>query len=137
MPALLHLADAGFFLFHTLLIAFNMFGWIGPALRVWHAISMGLTSFSWFVMGAFYGWGYCLCTDWHFQIRDRLGYADAETSYVQLLARTLLGIRMSRLTADILAGSVFVLILIAMAVVWARQWKKRSASGREKAAGTN
>jgi hypothetical protein len=124
---MLILADIGFFVFHTLLIGFNMFGWIWPKTRFWHLISMGLTSFSWFVMGAAYGWGYCLCTDWHFQVRERLGYVDTETTYVQLIAKYPFGISMSRFTSDVLAVSVFGLILVAMAVVWFRelQWNNR------------
>jgi hypothetical protein len=125
---MLVLADIGFYVFHTLLIGFNMFGWIWPRTRFWHLISMGLTSFSWFVMGAAYGWGYCLCTDWHFQVREQLGYADTETSYVQLLAKHAFGISMSRFTSDVLAVSVFVLILLAMAVVWSRAWHQRRRS---------
>lgn len=120
---MLQLADMGCFLFHTVLVGFNMFGWIWKRTRVWHLIAMGLTSFSWFVMGAFYGWGYCLCTDWQFQIRDRLGYKDSATTYIQLLSEEALGISISRFTSDVLAITVFVLILLAMAVVWFRDWQ--------------
>lgn len=121
---MLVLLDLGFYLFHTLLIGFNVLGWIWPKTRIWHLVSMGLTAFSWFVMGAAYGWGYCLCTDWHFQVRERLGYLDTETSYVQLLAKHAFGVSMTRATSDILAVSVFVLILLAMAVVWSRDWQQ-------------
>ena len=125
---MLHLADIGFFVFHTLLIGFNMLGWIWRRTRFWHLITMGLTAFSWFVMGAIYGWGYCLCTDWHFEVREQLGYADAETTYIQLLARTLFGIPMSRFTSDLWAVSIFFLILVAMAIVWSRQYADRRKS---------
>lgn len=122
---MLQLADIGFFLFHTLLVGFNMFGWIWKRTRVWHAVAMGLTSFSWFVMGIYYGWGYCLCTDWQFQIRERLGYEDSATTYIQLLTETFLGFTISRTTSDTWAVSVFGLILLAMAVVWSREWLRR------------
>jgi len=122
---MLELANIGFYLFHTLLIVFNMFGWIWRRTRFWHLISMGLTSFSWFVMGAFYGWGYCLCTDWHFQVREQLGYHDTESTYVQLLANQGFGITMSRETSDFWAVSIFVAILVAMALVWSREFSRR------------
>jgi len=122
---MLVLADLGFYVFHTLLIGFNMFGWIFKRTRGWHLLAMGLTSFSWFVMGAVYGWGYCLCTDWHFQVREQLGYQDSATTYVQLLAETGFGMNMSRQTSDVLAVSIFVMILLAMAVVWSRDFQKR------------
>ena len=122
---MLQLADIGFFVFHTLLVGFNIFGWIWRRTRFWHLIAMSLTSFSWFVMGAFYGWGYCLCTDWHFDVREQLGYEDTETTYVQLFARVVFGIPMSRSTSDILAVTIFGLILVAMAVVWSRDLHQR------------
>ena len=122
---MLEVANVGFYVFHTLLIGFNMFGWIFRRTRGWHFLAMGLTAFSWFVMGAVYGWGYCLCTDWHFQVREQLGYQDSATTYVQLLAETGFGMNMSRQTSDVLAVSIFVMILLAMAVVWSRDFQKR------------
>jgi hypothetical protein len=117
--------DAAFFVLHTLLIAFNMIGWAWRRTRLLHLVTLGLTSFSWFVLGAFYGWGYCLCTDWHFQVRRQLGYADPQFSYVQLLASEVFGITLSQTLADWLAGVVFGLILVATALVWARGWYRR------------
>ncbi len=122
---MLELADWGFYLFHTLFIGFNMFGWIWRRTRVWHLATLGVTTFSWFALGAFYGWGYCLCTDWHFQIRRRLDYADTESSYVQLIAKHGLGITISPKTSDIIAGSVFLLIVLATAIVWSRDLLRR------------
>lgn len=122
---MLNLLDKAFFVLHTLLIGFNMTGWAWRRTRVLHLVTLGLTTFSWFVLGAYYGWGYCLCTDWHFQIRRQLGYADLETSYIQLMATEWLGIRLDRTMADWLAGGVFAGILIATAVVWLRVWRQR------------
>lgn len=124
--AALQLADVGFYVFHTLLVLFNMFGWIWRQTRFWHLICMSLTAFSWFVMGAIYGWGYCVCTDWHFQIRDALGYEDPGIStYVQLMSEQFFGISISRFTSDVWAVAIFVLILLAMAIVWFREWQHR------------
>ena len=38
-------------------------------------------------MGLWKGIGYCICTDWHFQIRSELGIHDSADSYLQLLVR--------------------------------------------------
>ena len=59
------LLDWLLFSVHTALVLFNMFGWIWKRTRVAHLITLGLTAFSWFALGAIYGWGYCLCTDYH------------------------------------------------------------------------
>lgn len=121
---MLILLDQGFFLLHTLLIVFNMVGWAWPRTRLLHLLTMGATAFSWFVLGAYYGWGYCLCTDWHFQVRRQLDYADPETSYVQLLASHYFGVTLDLTAANWIAGSVFAFIVVAMTVVWVRQWRR-------------
>jgi hypothetical protein len=124
--------DVGFFVLHTVLIVVNMFGWIWKRTRILHLVTFCLTAFSWFALGAFYGWGYCVCTDWHFEVRRRLGYDDPETSYIQLLARKLTGITLSRDVADGLAGGVFVGIVVATAAVWGlegyRWWRRTGTS---------
>jgi len=80
-----------FFVFHTVFTLFNMIGWIFPITRKLHLITMSLTAFSWFVMGIWYGWGYCFCTDWHWQVREALGYHDRSNSYIHFLLLKLTG----------------------------------------------
>ena len=121
--------DYGFFIFHTLWILFNMFGWMSRRTRLAHLVVLGLTILSWFGLGLFYGWGYCLCTDWHFQVRRQLGYQLTEASYIQLLIRQLFGLTISRRSADWMAVVVLVLIVIATITVWFRLWRQRRPSG--------
>jgi hypothetical protein len=85
------LLNAVFFAFHTGWIAFNCVGWAWGPTRRWHLVTIALTALSWFGLGIRYGWGYCPCTDWHWEVRERLGYDDPP-SYVQLLVRELVGI---------------------------------------------
>jgi Protein of Unknown function (DUF2784) len=94
--------NAGFFVFHTSWILFNCLGWIWRRTRPWHLATVFLTALSWFGLGALYGWGYCPCTDWHWRIRERLGYHDPP-SYVQLLLWELTAIQVSPGSADALA----------------------------------
>jgi hypothetical protein len=94
--------NAAFFAFHTLWIVFNCTGWIWRATRPWHLLTIALTALSWFGLGLWYGWGYCPCTDWHWQVRERMGYEDPH-SYLQLLARELLGVEIGRTLADTVA----------------------------------
>ena len=118
--AVLHFLNAAFFAGHTALIAFNLFGWILPRTRRLHLICVGATLFSWFVMGAYHGFGYCLCTDWHFQIRRQLGLSVTSHTYLQLMGQVFFGIEMDRLTSDLLAGGGLLLILIITLWVWLR-----------------
>lgn len=84
-------------------------------------MAIGATLFSWLVMGAWRGWGYCLCTDYHFQIRRELGIHQGESSYTQLLLNQWPGVSTSRQFADNLTVSILLLILIATVVVWIRR----------------
>jgi hypothetical protein len=74
-----------FFVFHSLLMVFNLMGWLIPRLRRVHLFTIGLTAFSWFVLGWWYGWGYCFCTDWHWQVRQALGLPNPSHSYIHFL----------------------------------------------------
>lgn len=88
---LLHVLDIAFLVFHTALVVFNMAGWAWRRTRRWHLVTMLLTAFSWFIMGLRYGVGYCICTDWHWQIRSALGIHDKDNTYIQFLVRILTG----------------------------------------------
>jgi hypothetical protein len=83
--------NVGFFVFHTSWMLFNCVGWAWRRTRRWHLATVTLTALSWFGLGIWYGWGYCPCTEWHWQVRARLGYDDP-ASYIQLLVRELTGI---------------------------------------------
>jgi hypothetical protein len=122
---MLTLLDKAFFAFHAGWIGFNLVGWAWRRTRPFQLVTLGLTAFSWFVLGAFYGWGYCLCTDWHFRVRRQLGHVDPESSYVQMLLNRVFGITLDRPTSDRLTMGVFAAIVIATAVVWSRD--RRSA----------
>ena len=126
---MLAVLDAGLFVFHTVLIAFNIVGWAWRRTRVAHLVVLAMTTFSWFVMGAFYGWGYCLCTDWHFRVRRSRGVPVPESSFVQLLGKTL-GVHLNRGTADALAVGVFAAIVVATAITWAIAWRRRAPERR-------
>ena len=126
---MLAVLDAGLFVFHTVLIAFNIVGWAWRRTRVAHLVVLAMTAFSWFVMGAFYGWGYCLCTDWHFRVRRSRGVPVPESSFVQLLGKTL-GVHLNRGTADALAVGVFAAIVVATAITWAIAWRRRAPERR-------
>ena len=54
------------------------------------------TAASWFVMGIWYGIGYCLCTDWHWQVRQQLGYQDDSPTYIHLMIKLLTGADLDR-----------------------------------------
>ena len=115
---MLSLLNILFFIGHDLIIVINLFGWIFPSTRRVQRVTLGCTLFSWLVMGAWYGWGYCLCTDWHFQIRRRLGVHQNESSYTQLLLYQMTGQQFSRQFSDSLTLALMVLILVGTCLAW-------------------
>ncbi len=130
-PSLLKTLDVAFFVFHTLVIVVNLTGWIWPRTRKLHMIVLGLTAFSWFALGPLLGFplGYCLCTDWHWQIRRQLGINDSG-GYIELLF-SMAGLPISTATAAIVAYGAFTGALIAtVAVNLAIFLRKRAANRR-------
>ena len=111
MDAFLNIA---FSVLHTAWIAFVCVGWIWRRTRPWQLGAATLTALSWFGLGIWYGWGYCPCTDWHWQVRERLGYDDPP-SYVQVLIQQVTGVEVAGGQADGLTVSVF-LIATALGV---------------------
>jgi hypothetical protein len=105
-----------FFVFHTLFTLFNITGWLFRATRKWNLITLLLTAFSWFVLGIWYGWGYCFCTDWHWQVREHLGYHDQQNSYIHFLLLKLTGINFNQ---DLVEKATLLIFLVSLAMsVW-------------------
>jgi hypothetical protein len=101
-----------FFGFHIGLIFFNLFGWLFKRLRKWNLLTLGLTAFSWLVLGIFYGFGYCFLTDWHWQIREKLNYPTNSDSYIHFLFTRIFPVSISENTVDLLTAILFFLALI-------------------------
>jgi len=100
--------NIAFFVCHSAWIAFVCTGWIWKRTRPWQLAAIALTAASWFVLGFRYGWGYCPLTEWHWQVRARLGFIDPP-SYIQLLISELTGVELRQLAADVLAVVTLVL----------------------------
>lgn len=114
-----------FFFFHTSLIIFNSIGWIFPKYRKWNLITLLLTAFSWFVLGIWFGWGYCICTDWHWNVRDHLGYYDGSSSYIHFLILKLTGINFAEELVNIFTIIVFLSSLVISLWLNIRDYRRR------------
>lgn len=84
--------DVFFVVFHGGLVLFNMTGWIWAETRRIHLATMGLTVASWFGLGIFFGWGYCPSTDWHWDVKRRLGETGLPDSYIKYYLDGLTGV---------------------------------------------
>lgn len=128
MPeSILKIVDVFFFGFHTSLILFNVFGWLVPRCRLANFITLLLTAFSWFVLGIWFGWGYCICTDWHWEIREMLGYHDMSSSYIHFLILKITTIDVPTNLVDTFTVIVFCLSFMISASLNLRKWIKNKS----------
>jgi len=105
-----------FFVFHTVFTLFNMVGWIFHKTRKLQLITLSFTAFSWFVLGIWFGWGYCVCTDWHWDIREKLGYKDRSNSYIHFLLLKLTGINLNE---KLVENATLIIFLMCFALsIW-------------------
>lgn len=88
---LLQFLNIFFIVFHTAFTLFNITGWAFQKTRKLHLITMLLTAGSWFVLGIWFGWGYCVCTDWHWDVREAMGIQDRSDSYIHFLLEKITG----------------------------------------------
>jgi Protein of Unknown function (DUF2784) len=121
------LLDIFFPVFHTLLVLFNLTGWIWRKTRRLHLVVLTLTCLSWFGLGLFYGFGYCPCTDWHWRVKQELGEADLPDSYVKYYLDLLTGLDWDSLLVDV---SVLLLGLVALGTSAWLNWRDWHRSHR-------
>jgi len=121
------IADWFFVVFHTSLTLFNALGWIWKATRKLNLITLVLTGASWFLLGLFYGIGYCPLTDWHFQILRRLDGHDLPSSYLKYLVERLTPFDPSSSLVDTTTAIVFFVALALSLVLNIRDRRKKGA----------
>jgi hypothetical protein len=112
--------DYSFLVFHGSWVLFNLTGWAWRRTRRIHLITIGLTMLSWFGLGIFYGWGYCPCTDWHWEIKHKLGETNLPNSYVKYYVDKLTGLTWDPLVVD---TAVLILGLMAFSLSCWLNWK--------------
>ncbi len=124
MTILYEIANLFFFVFHILLIVFNLFGWLYRPLRKWNLVTLGLTAFSWFILGYFYGFGYCFLTDWHWLIREKLGYTNPYNSYIQFLISSIFSVSLTERAVNMVTAALFSMALIVSVAANVRDWRR-------------
>lgn len=111
------LLDYFFVIFHFSLILFNLTGWIWHKTRKLHLFVISTTIFSWVGLGIFYGWGYCPCTDWHWQVKGALGETELPTSYIKYYLDKVSGVSWDPFTVDILTAGLGIAALLISLIV--------------------
>ncbi|HEX7845820.1 MAG TPA: DUF2784 domain-containing protein [Chitinophagaceae bacterium] len=113
-----------FTLAHLVLIVFNLTGWIWKKTRKAHLIVLGLTTASWFVLGIWYGWGYCPLTDWHWNVKEKMGETNLPNSFVKYFGDKITGKDLPvALVDNITLGCLLFAIIAAVYVNFIRRKK--------------
>lgn len=68
---------------HLSIVLFNLFGWIPKRTRKAHLISLALTAASWFILGIWYGMGYCPFTEWQWRVKEELGEKNLPNNFIE------------------------------------------------------
>ncbi len=118
---MLKLLDMLLFSIHVIVIFGNVFGWIWVKTRKAHLMLLTLTLISWFLLGIWKGWGYCILTDWEWDLKRTLGEQALPHSFTSYLANNILGLDLDRATVDTLTVGGLVVGLVGALVV---NWKK-------------
>jgi len=124
---MLNVLDIFFVVFHSALILFNLFGWILKKTRKLNLLSLLLTGLSWFVLGVFYGIGYCPLTDWHWQVLESSGSNIHVDSYIQYLIERLFNLSIPAHTVDVVTViAFFVALLLSLYINFYKHMGKRN-----------
>ena len=114
---MLSLLDGFLTFLHLAIILFNLFGWIPRYTRKAHLISIIVTAASWFLLGIWFGIGYCPITDLQWQIKERLGEGNLPGSFIKYYADKITGTKMDpvlidRITVGCFAGAAFISLFV-------------------------
>jgi hypothetical protein len=109
---MLKFLDLALYTIHVVVILSNTFLWIWKRTRKVHLVIILMTAFSWFVMGIWYGWGYCFLTDWEWDIKRQLGETDLPPSFIHYWVNNSMGLDISPAVLDALTLGVFILALV-------------------------
>lgn len=117
--------DTFFFIFHSIIIIFILLGWMWEKTRKANLIVLLLTAFSWFILGIWYGFGFCFLTEWHYQVRIKLGYLDMPSSYIKFFLDSITGLNFNAKMIDILTLTFYLLALTASIITNIKVWKNK------------
>lgn len=110
-------------LVHLVIIGFNLFGWIWMPTRKAHFICVLATAASWFLLGIWFGLGYCPVTDWQWRVKEQLGEHNLPASFVKYYADKISGKNISSSLIDLV--TVISFAIAALISVYVNFIKKK------------
>ena len=114
---MLQIVDLFFTILHIAVIGFNLLGWIWEGTRSLHFYCIILTATSWFILGVWYGFGYCFITDLQWQVKEKLGEENLPNSFIKYFADKMSGENINACLIDTLTLVLFCFAVIASVYV--------------------
>lgn len=105
--------DIFFTILHVFVMIFNLIGWIWKRTRKAHLILCIVTLASWFILGIWYGLGYCPLTDWHWAIKEKRGITDLPNSFAKWLIDAVTGRNINADLIDLVVGIALLISIFA------------------------
>ncbi len=109
---MLRALDIFFTFLHLFIIGFNLIGWAFKSTRKIHLLVISATIICWFILGIWYGIGYCPITDWQWQVKEKLGIYNLPNSFIKYFADTISGQNIDAGLIDILTAVSFALVVL-------------------------
>lgn len=120
--ALYFLLNALFHGVHIAIIGFIAIGWIFQHLLLLHLSFALATLGSWFILGYWFGIGYCPISSWHWRIKSALGDGRPQGTYIFQLLQNLSGKQLDphRVDHAVVIGTVLVttLSIVLNLIAW-------------------
>jgi Protein of Unknown function (DUF2784) len=102
---------------HFALIGFNLFGWIWQKTRRAHLITVAATAFSWFILGIWFGWGYCPITHWQWNVKKQLGERNLPNSFIKYYADKISGKDIDPKIVDTITLIAFLTVIVLTVIL--------------------
>lgn len=109
---MLLLLDILLTILHIVVTLFNITGWMFRKTRRLHLVIIALTFASWFILGFWYGFGYCFLTDWHWDIKRQRGITDLPASFIKFAADKISGRNISPSLVNTVTLAIFIATIL-------------------------
>jgi hypothetical protein len=113
---------------HLALIGFNLFGWIWQKTRKAHLITVAATAFSWFILGIWFGWGYCPITHWQWNVKKQLGETNLPNPFIKYYADKISGKDIDPKIVDTTTLIVFLTVIVLTVILNFLNRRKKAIS---------
>lgn len=121
---MLQFLDIFYTFLHVALIGFNLFGWVWRRTRRAHLVTILLTAASWFILGIWFGIGYCPITDWQWEVKRKLGETNLPASFIKYVADKVTGYDFDPSLVNMLTVVIFFAVMAISVILNIRDRRK-------------